>query len=72
MERLSESRAREGCRKRRDGETIEYFGYLREKREVDMRVTEHQVDLKRREVCIERRRVWIHYAVIEALQCVEW
>ena len=38
MERLSESRAREGCRKRKGGETSEYVGYLREKREVDMKV----------------------------------
>ena len=57
MERLSESRAREGCRKRKGGETSEYVGYLREKREVDMRVRENQVDLKRREVTIEERRV---------------
>ena len=57
MERLSESRAREGCRKRKGGETSEYVGYLREKREVDMKVRENQVDLKRRKVCIEERRV---------------
>ena len=57
MERLSESRAREGCRKTKGGETSDYVGYLREKREVDMRVRENQVDLKRREVCIEERRV---------------
>ena len=48
MERLSESRAREVCRNRKGGETSEYVGYLREKREVDMRVRENQVDLKRR------------------------
>ena len=32
MERLSESRATEGCRKRNGGDTSEYVGYLREKR----------------------------------------
>ena len=57
MESLSQTKAREGCRKRRGGETSEYVGYLREKREVDIRVKESQVDLKRREVCIEERRI---------------
>ena len=57
MERLSESRAREGCRKRKGGDTNEYVGYLREKSEVGMKVRENQIDLKRREGCIEERRV---------------
>ena len=46
MESLSETTAREGCRNRRGGETSEYVGYLREKREVDMKVKESQLDLK--------------------------
>ena len=32
MERLSESCAREGCRKRKGGDTSEYVGYLRDER----------------------------------------
>ena len=31
MESLSQTKAREGCRKKRGGETSEYVGYLREK-----------------------------------------
>ena len=57
MESLSQTRAREGCKKRKGGETSEYVGYLREKREMDMKVRENQVDLKRREVFLEVRRV---------------
>ena len=57
MESLSQTRSREGCKKRKSGETSEYVGYLREKRAVDMRVRESQVDLKRREVCLEEKRV---------------
>ena len=53
FERLSESKAREGCRKRKYGETSEYVSYLKKKREMDMRVRENKVDLKSGEVYIE-------------------
>ena len=49
--------AREGCKKRKGEETSECVGYLREKREVDMKGKENQVDLRRRAVCIEEKRV---------------
>ena len=38
IERLSDSRAREGCRKIKGKETNEYVGYLKEEREEDVRV----------------------------------
>ena len=34
MESLFQTRAREGCKKRKGGEMSEYVGYLRDKREM--------------------------------------
>ena len=57
IESLSQTRAREGIKKRKSCETSDYVGYLKQKREVDLKLHESQLNLKRRKVDVEERRV---------------
>ena len=53
---MSHTRAREGIKKRKSCETSDYVGYLKQKREVDMKLHKSQINLKRRKVDVEERR----------------
>ena len=61
MESFSQTKVREGGekkrRKRNGAETSEYVGYLKEKREVQMSVTERQLSLERKKVEVEEKRL---------------
>ena len=57
MESLSETRSRETSKWIKGRETSEYDGFLREKREIEMKVREGEADLERRKVDIEEKKL---------------
>ncbi|XP_065065313.1 golgin subfamily A member 6-like protein 2 [Rhopilema esculentum] len=57
MESLSETKARECSKRKKGGETSEYVGYLREKRESNMKLRESEVNLERKKVEIKERKL---------------
>ena len=57
MERLSQTQAREGKKKRRHLETSDYLQYFKEKQVVETKMKEGRMDVEKRKAEVEERRL---------------